>query len=212
MLFRSGREVLNASIGQIRYFENRRVTIANTVAAVQSQSDSAIAAEVQAQPGDALSVTASTLWDPQRAQVDEGGMMVHWTPGTDTILNLGYRYRRDQPLVDPRGFVSIEDIDQVDFSTSLPLAQNWQLLARYQYDLTNDTSLEETTGIEYSSCCWALRVVYQEGVDWNKGRDRGVYMEFVLRGLGSLGKNIDQLLQKSIFGYGQPDPEPGLVY
>ena len=55
-------------------------------------------------------------------------------------------------------------------------------------------------------------MVYQEGVDWNKGRDRGVYMEFVLRGLGSLGKNIDQLLQKSIFGYGQPDPEPGLVY
>ena len=208
----SGREVLNASIGQIRYFEDRRVTIANTVAAVQSESDSAIAAEVQAQPDEALSVTASTLWDPQDGEIDEGGMMVHWMPDSEMILNLGYRYRRDQPLVDPRGFVSIEDIDQVDFSTTLPLGQNWKLLARYQYDLTNDTSLEETTGIEYSSCCWALRVVYQEGLDWNKGRDYGVYMEFVLRGLGSLGKNIDQLLQKSIFGYGQPDREPGLVY
>ena len=208
----SGREVLNASIGQIRYFEDRRVTIANTQAAVQTEADSAIAAEVQAQPDDTLTVVASTLWDPEDGQVDEGGMMVHWAPAAETIMNLGYRYRRDQPLVDPLGFVSIEDIDQVDFSTTLPLGQNWKFLARYQYDLTNDTSLEETTGIEYSSCCWALRVVYQEGVDWNEGRDYGVYMEFVLRGLGSLGKNIDQLLQKSIFGYGQPDREPGLVY
>ena len=208
----SGREVLSASIGQLRYFEDRFVTIANTEAAVQRESDSAIAAEVQAQPDDALMVIASTLWDPQDGQIDEGGLMVHWTPAEETILNVGYRYRRDQPLIDPRGFVSIEDIDQVDFSTTLPLGQNWKLLARYQYDLTNDTSLEETTGIEYSSCCWALRVVYQEGVDWNQGRDYGVYMEFVLRGLGSLGKNIDQLLQKSIFGYGQPDREPSLVY
>ncbi len=208
----NGHEVLSASIGQLRYFEDRYVTIANTVAAVQEESDSAIAAEVQAQPGDKLSVTASTLWDQRDAQIDEGGMMVHWTPQAETIVNLGYRYRRDQPLIDPRGFVSIEDIDQVDFSTTLPLGQNWKLLARYQYDLTNDTSLEETTGIEYSSCCWSLRVVYQEGVDWNQGRDYGVYMEFVLRGLGSLGKNIDQLLQKSIFGYGQLDRDPGLAF
>ena len=132
-------------------------------------------------------------------------MLVNWRPDTETIVNLGYRYRRDQALVDPSGFVSIEDIDQVDFSTAFPLGQNWRLLARYQYDLTNDTSLEETAGLEYSSCCWALRMVYQEGVDWEQGRDYGVYVEFVLRGLGSLGKNIDQLLQKSIFGYGEFD-------
>ena len=37
----SGREVLSASIGQLRYFEDRFVTIANTEAAIQRESDSA---------------------------------------------------------------------------------------------------------------------------------------------------------------------------
>jgi hypothetical protein len=55
-------------------------------------------------------------------------------------------------------------------------------------------------------------MVYQEGVDWNQGRDSGLYLEFVLRGLGSLGKNLDQLLQKSIFGYGQLDRDLGPTY
>lgn len=208
----SGVELLSASIGQIRYFEDRRVTIANTAAAVQDDPDSAIAAELQIQPREGLAVTASTLWDPRDDQIDEGGLMVHWTPGVETIMNLGYRYRRDQPLIDQTGVVSIEDVDQVDFSTTLPLWQNWKLLARYQYDLTNDISLEETAGVEYSSCCWSLRVVYQEGVDWNQGRDSGLYLEFVLQGLGSLGKNLDQLLQKSIFGYGQLDRDLGPAY
>jgi LPS-assembly protein len=138
-------------------------------------------------------------------------MMMHWTPDEQTIFNLGYRFRRDQPFLAPDGILRYEDIDQVDFSTALPLGQHWKLLARYQYDLENDSSLEETTGIEYSSCCWAVRMVYQEGVDWEQGRDYGFYLEFVLRGLGSLGKNIDQLLQKSIFGYGEFDRDYRLV-
>jgi LPS-assembly protein len=207
----SGEELLSASIGQIFYFEDRAVTIANVPTAEQDESSSAVAAEVQVQPDRRVSVSGSTLWNPHEERVDEGGMMMHWTPGEETIVNLGYRYRRDQPFVAPDGSVRYDDIDQVDFSTALPLGQHWKLLARYQYDLANDSSLEETTGIEYSSCCWAVRMVYQEGVDWEQGRDYGFYVEFVLRGLGSLGKNIDQLLQKSIFGYGEFDRDYRLV-
>jgi LPS-assembly protein len=196
---------MSASLGQVFYFEDRLVSITNAPGVLDNDSSSAIAAEMQLQPDERIALTGSTLWDPEDERIDEGGMALKWRPDTETIVNVGYRYRRDQALVDPSGIVSIEDIDQVDFSTAFPLGQNWRLLARYQYDLTNDTSLEETAGLEYSSCCWALRMVYQEGVDWEQGRDYGVYVEFVLRGLGSLGKNIDQLLQKSIFGYGEFD-------
>ena len=96
-----------------------------------------------------------------------------------------------------------EDIDQADFSAALPISEHWKLLARYQYDFTNDYSSRRLAGLEYSSCCWAVRMVYQEGVDWDQGRDYGFYLEFVLRGLGGIGKNIDQLLQNSIFGLRQ---------
>ena len=55
-------------------------------------------------------------------------------------------------------------------------------------------------------------MVYQEGVDWDQGRDYGFYLQFVLRGLGGLGKNIDQLLQDSIFGFGSNLEDDGLAY
>jgi LPS-assembly protein len=209
----SGEELVSASVGRIHYFDDRRVTIANVPSTVITESSSAVAAEFQVQPDESLTITTSLLWDPTeedrngsaapRPEPRERGMMVHWAPDGERILNFAYRYRRDQPYVDPLGLVSYENIDQVDFSTALPIGQNWKLLARYQYDFTNDQSLEETTGIEYSSCCWALRMVYQEGLDWDQGRDYGVYVEFVLRGLGGVGRNIDSLLQKSIFGYGE---------
>ena len=55
-------------------------------------------------------------------------------------------------------------------------------------------------------------MVYQEGVDWDQGRDYAVYVQFVLRGLGGIGKNVDQLLQSSIFGYRADKGEDAFAY
>ena len=129
-----------------------------------------------------------------------------------TIVNVGYRYRREQTAFDIFGNPISETIDQADFSAVLPLGERWRVFTRYQYDFTNDYSLEELAGLEYSSCCWSVRMVYQEGVDWDQGRDYGFYLQFVLRGLGGLGKNIDQLLQDSIFGFGSNLEDDGLAY
>lgn len=220
----SGREVLTASIGQIYYFDERRVTLGNLPRMQESESSSEIAAELQARPSREIWVSGTTLWDTGRDRIDEGGVQMHWSPAEDTLFNLGYRYRRDHtevaidgngdPILDFAGnpLIIERPIDQVDFSTTLPLGQHWKLFARYQYDLTNDASLEELAGIEYSSCCWSVRMVYQEGVDWDNGRDYGFYLQFMLRGLGGIGKDIDRMLEKSIFGYGTNEEEYGFVY
>lgn len=233
----SGREVLTASIGQIFYFEDRRVTVCdgsirthdkpgcrspNTPPSTPvgrpqsgvdaSASTSQIAAEVQVQPSQALSLSATTLWNTGSARVDEGGVQVHWNPVTDTVFNVGYRYRREQHSFDTTGRIIKEDIDQADLSATLPVADNWRVFARYQYDMTNTQSLESLAGFEYNSCCWSMRMVYQQGLDWDRGRDYGFYLQFVLRGLGGLGKNIDQLLQSSIFGFGEQREARGFAY
>jgi LPS-assembly protein len=226
----TGLEMLTASIGQIVYFEDRRVSVCDGLPSTdslspcrsntaqqpaagnlaqpqpsQTVSSSEIAAELQLQPVKALRVSGTTLWDPHEDRLNEGGVLMHWSPVADTIVNLGYRYRREPASFDELGRQVDEDIDQADFSAALPINDRWKVFVRYQYDLNNDYSLEELAGLEYSSCCWALRMVYQEGLDWDKGRDHGFYLQFVLRGLGGLGKNIDQLLQDSIFGFGRPE-------
>jgi len=229
-----GTERVTASIGQIFYFENRLVTVCQDSARAQSQpscqawassaahgngllggaqydSSSEIAAETQLLPMNGLTVSATTLWDAHRDQFNEGGVAVHLTPDEQTIVNVGYRYRREMTAYDLFGNPLTDNIDQMDVSTVLPLGDSWRVFARYQYDFTNDHSLEELTGVEYSSCCWAVRMVYQEGLNWDQGREYGVYLQFILRGLGGLGKNIDQLLQDSIFGYVSKQEEYGLA-
>ena len=49
-------------------------------------------------------------------------------------------------------------------------------------------------------------------MDWDNGRDRGFYLQFLLRGLGGLGQNIDQLLRNSIFGYTENRENNGFLY
>jgi len=230
-----GAERAALNVGQIYYFEDRLVTVCDAQRAqsqpscrtrvppsggwsdaqpadAQSVSSSEIAAELQVRPTRSVSVTGTTLLDVHREQVNEGGAFVHWTPDTQTIVNAGYRYRREQTSYDIFGNLISETIDQADFSAVLPISDRWRVFTRYQYDFTNDYSLEELAGLEYSSCCWSVRMVYQEGVDWDQGRDYGFYLQFVLRGLGGLGKNIDQLLQDSIFGFGSDLEDNGLAY
>lgn len=231
----NGMERVTASVGQIYYFDDRLVTVCDAQRAqsqpscrtrsppsggwggaqtedAQSVSSSEIAAELQVRPTRSVSVTGTTLLDVHREQVNEGGAFVHWTPDAQTIVNAGYRYRREQTSYDIFGNLISETIDQADFSAVLPISDRWRVFTRYQYDFTNDYSLEELAGLEYSSCCWSVRMVYQEGVDWDQGRDYGFYLQFVLRGLGGLGKNIDQLLQDSIFGFGSNLEDDGLAY
>jgi len=208
----TGVELLSASIGQIYYHEDRRVTISNQPQDEESGSDSPVAAEIQFSPIRDLQFTGTTLWDTSRDRVEEGGLMMHWTPGSQAIVNLGYRYRREGTGFVAPGNDPYADIDQADFSTVLPVGTHWKLIARYQYDFDADDSLEELAGVEYASCCWAVRMVYQEGVDWDNGRDRGFYLQFLLRGLGGLGQNIDQLLRNSIFGYTENRENNGFLY
>ncbi|MCG3171632.1 MAG: LPS-assembly protein LptD [Pseudomonadales bacterium] len=232
-----GRELLTASIGQIFYFEDRRVTVCDGSVRTSDKpgcrgpqplpgvlpvnrhpvadplaSSSQVAAEVQVRPSQALWLSGTTLLDTRSDRIDEGGVLMHWSPLADTVLNVGYRYRREQQSFDLAGRPIDENIDQADVSAALPVAGNWRVFARYQYDFTNDQNLEALAGLEYSACCWAVRMVYQEGLDWDEGRDYGFYLQFVLRGLGGLGKDIDQLLQNSIFGFGERREAGGLAY
>ncbi len=197
----TGTERLSASVGQIFYFDDRTVT-ANTLAdRSERASNSAIAGELTFRPGRPLRLVSSVLWDSRQDKVNEGGLNMQYHPNDKLLLNLGYRYRRDSPVVLPNGSVTIETIEQADFSAVFPLSKRWQAYARWQYDLMNHNTIEDLVGLQFSDCCWDLRLVYQRGLDSNNEREHAVYLQFVLRGLGRLGDKIDRILDRSIVGY-----------
>lgn len=205
----AGREVLSASIGQTFYFDERQITLLNR-ANEGERSRSSVAAQLNWQPTDPLWATANVLWDRDNDLLEQASFAVHYETDRQAIFNLGYRYRRDDPTI----VTLTETIDQVDASAAIPLGLRWQVFARWNYNLNDDSSLENTIGLQYDDCCWRIRLLYQRALDDEeldelgivRGKeDEAIMLEFQLKGLGNLGQNIGRLLEESIWGYRERD-------
>lgn len=205
-----GNQKLSMSLGQIYYFRDR---VVSTTTAIDKTGSSVIAGELEYRPTDQMRLTSSVLWDREQDSLNEAGFQYQYQPQNDMLFNLSYRFRRDNPTFDAGGQLILETIQQVDFSAVFPVGENWRAFLRWQYDLERDDdindahTIEDMLGVEYSNCCWDFRLVYQRGLDGttdlngkNK-REHAIYFQFVLRGLGSLGSKVDQVLDKSILGY-----------
>jgi LPS-assembly protein len=100
----------------------------------------------------------------------------------------------------------------VGVTASWPVAENWHWVGRYYRDLQRSRSIESFMGIEYESCCWALRLTLSRNLatrfNTNGIRDldefeSGIALQFVFKGMGNSNKKVDMLSQ-GLFGYRQP--------
>jgi LPS-assembly protein len=63
--------------------------------------------------------------------------------------------------------------------------------------------------VEYSSCCWRLRVLGRKFVSTRTGeQDSGIYVQLELTGLASVGSAADAFLSGAIRGYSRPGTKP----
>jgi LPS-assembly protein len=186
-----GRQVLDASIGTIAYFRDQRVQLAGMP--VQDQDTSPIVGEVNWRPTDFWRLALGVQWDPEDDELQQGLVDVRYSAGEGRIFNLAYRRRV--------GFV-----EQVDLSALWPLNEEWSVVGRYNYSLLDDQLLEGLLGFEYDSCCWAVRFMGRRFIRNQDGDARnGVYFELELKGLGSLGRSTERVLERAILGYQQQD-------
>ncbi|MGM0593864.1 MAG: LPS-assembly protein LptD [Pseudomonadota bacterium] len=184
----SGRERLRASIGQIRYLEDRRVTLRESEP-VREQASSDIIAELALRPSDALSFSVTEQWNPHDDRAERLNARLRYNPAARKVLNMAYRYRREQAL------------HQADIALLWPLSRQWRLIARYHYDMENELPLDTLGGLEYESCCWSVQVVARAQRDnIDQEANRSIQLTLQLKGLASLGRNIEQSLGHGILG------------
>lgn len=151
-----------------------------------------------------------------RSGFRQAGLQFRYFGDNGLILNLGYRYRVNETVVVtelPGGTTTSEPvqdyINQTDFSTIFPVTRHWAVIGRYNYDYTNNRALGTVAGFEYNSCCWKTRIVYQTGLSTsgdvenriNPETDRGIYFQFVMKGLGGADTGINSILRDSIVHY-----------
>ena len=197
-----GREILSASLGRIQYFDDRRTRLPGVE--IETSRGSAFAAGLRYSPTASQQLSSDILWDSHDEQIDQFGVNWHQSR-TNTIINLGYSFRRFE---DGSGLISSDRIEQVDASVAYLLNERWRLYGRLNYDIEENRWLENLIGFEYESCCWRGRVLFQRSLEpgdsENPNRsesDEAILFEIQLKGLGGLGSTLNSVLEESIFGY-----------
>lgn len=186
-----GLEKFSASFGQILYFSDSLVTVPGETPVERGRS--AWVVDANYLPNDRWSLGASYQWDPKYRRQDLASLRARYLIGDRGIVNLAYRYRRNL-------------LEQVDASALYPLNPNWSLVGRYYYSLRDRSLLEGIAGVQWESCCLAVRVVARRYVRNRAGDlNTALQLEFELKGLGSAGPDTERVLRRAILGYDRDD-------
>jgi LPS-assembly protein len=86
-------------------------------------------------------------------------------------------------------------LQQADVSFSTPIVDRWRAAARVRYSLYDSEIQDSFLGLEYQTCCWAVRATYRRYISNSNGSfNNGVYFQLDLKGLSRLGAGFDELL------------------
>ncbi len=195
-----GREKLSASIGQITYFEDSEVTL-NPAEPVNRDGKSAWVADVNWAITDRWTLGSTYQWSPKYRKEDLASVRARYLFPNDGIVNLNYRYRRNPAD-------GSDQLKQVDFSFLYPINPRWSIVGRYYYSLleADKKPLEIIGGVQWDSCCLAVRALARRYVKNREGDlNNSFQIEFVLKGLSSVGQDTDRTLRRAILGYNRDD-------
>ncbi|MEO6172628.1 MAG: LPS assembly protein LptD [Arenimonas sp.] len=185
----SGRERLSASLGRITYFDSPQVTLPSSPAL--ANSGSAWVAQADWTISDNWNLGVTHQWDPDTQQTLLSGLRSQFRWANGGLFNAAYRYRKNS-------------LEQTDMSFRIAVKSDWNLLGRWNYSIQDGKSLESMLGVEWKSCCVALRVLGRDYIRTFDGKSNfGLYIELELNGLGSFGRDTEALLDNAILGYSQ---------
>lgn len=183
----SGREQLRASIGQIIYFDDRKVFLEGE--SIERRGSSDIVGEISAELKNDWVVKTNLQWNPYNSTTVRSAVQLSYRPGEDRLFNVAHRRIQGKT-------------EQVDFSAYWPLNDRWTASGRWNFSLDSDTSIEATVGIEYESCCWAFRFASRRYISDNGlDHETNYFVELILKGLAPVGDNVGALLESGVLGY-----------
>lgn len=188
----TGNEFIRASIGQIVYFEDRKVTLDGSVDTAR-QSD--IIAELDANWRRWKS-NIDIQWDTVNNVLSKENYFLHYRLDDRHLFNIGYRKR----LVD-----NAIDIEQTDTSFVYAFNRKYSGIARWNYSMKNNQTIDSIIGLSHDSCCWSIQLLAQRRLQnstVSNVYDNAILLQFVLKGLGNLsGSKARTTLEQSIYGY-----------
>ncbi|MGM0480915.1 MAG: LPS-assembly protein LptD [Pseudomonadota bacterium] len=204
------RELLRINLGQIYYFDDSRTQLLNAQSQVTS-SNSEWVADVNWSINANWSLRSAIQYDTELNRTRKSQTALEYRLNKRKLVQLNHRKATN---------IFNNDIEQVGSQAVWELNKQWQIAANVYYDLANDRVNDAIVGVQYSSCCWAVRVsAYRRinrdleaelaGSPINQNLsaaefDNGVSLQFIISGLGTDNSSLIEMLEKSIYGYRRP--------
>ncbi|WED44692.1 LPS-assembly protein LptD [Legionella cardiaca] len=204
----TGAERASVSIGQSRYFADRRVQLCQNAAGscidnpltlgyLSPTADySPVATRGVYHFNSAWILTGEYIYDTYTRSTNNGYLNLHYQPGANRIINFGYSYLVSGDITQvARSRVNIDPLHQLTFSYAWPLTERWSSLGGYNYNISKDYAMMTFLGIQYDSCCWAARLIggrsFQSLTTTSErpSYNNNIYLQILLKGLGSVGNS-----------------------
>ncbi|RDI41490.1 LPS-assembly protein LptD [Aquicella lusitana] len=208
----TGLEKIRLVIGDIVYFTDRRVTLCND----QSCSDnpdtpsnryrlSPVSGALLYQLNPQWKFTANSIWDPITKQLANASVAFFYKKDDSHIVNLGYGYARNgNPFSGITLNESDNNIKMTDFSFVWPVIRDLNAVGRWTQDWNTNHFQNLLYGLQYDTCCWAVRMVGGRTFTNLENRTpmyaNEVYVQLLLKGLGGIGPDPSGLLS-TVTGY-----------
>lgn len=131
--------------------------------------------------GNRYSLTGNLNYDPDEDEISLVQIIAALEPVDNVKINLSYSYSPDNTDSD-------DDVNQASINTIFPVSQHWSMYTQYTYDFLDEESITEVVGLGYENCCLKVSLNYQDWLDDDDERNRGVFLQFILRGLSTAGR------------------------
>lgn len=199
-------ELFRFSLGQI-FFLADPTPVSDSLTDELTSTESMLAAEVVWHWYRKWFFSTAVQYDIDHDQLIKSNATLDYRHNDKNLFQLNHRYSQA---------VSGLEIQQLGVLGTTPLTENWQLVSSYYRDVTNHRMIEASIGLQYESCCWAVRLVAQRQIETNlelpignfthaSQLDSRISLQFILKGFGDrAGFGVTDMLSEGIFSYRRP--------
>ena len=207
-------ERFNISVGQIYYFTEARTGDDNINWENNDTRGSLVwAGDTYWRITDDWGLRGGIQYDTRLDNVATSSGTVEYRRDENRLVQLNYRYASPEYIQATLPSYSTakqykDGISQVGMTASWPIVDRWAVVGAYYYDTNTRKSANQMLGVQYSSCCYAIRVGYERKINgWDNSSSESKYdntfgFNIELRGLSSnYGLGTQQMLRSNILPY-----------
>jgi len=210
VLDKSNLEIFRLSLGRIHYLSDNNIfdelidTTESNIDKLTSQQSS-VAVDLFYRLNNKWQISSDLQYNTKENFTNKSQVSLDYQIDKYNTVQLNHRYTRN---------VSGSSLEQASVLASFAINKDWAFVGRLTEDLKQNRSLESYAGLQYESCCWALRIAYHRYINSNlsdDGENRDEFnssfvLQFIIKGLngkqGSIG--TQEMFDSSIFGYKSP--------